>query len=97
MALTLDLFRLRSKGMGCDAFGRCTECGAEYLTGGCVRCGNNTVVLGGYSFDTIPTKELIPCKDCSCSGVYVDYGGPSYIGGVAVPCKSCNGSGWVTK
>jgi len=36
----------------------------------------------------------IPCRECSASGLYVDYGG-YLVGGVSVPCPHCKGTGWI--
>jgi hypothetical protein len=35
-----------------------------------------------------------PCRTCSGSGLYVDYGGHE-DGAIAVPCRVCQGRGWV--
>jgi len=35
------------------------------------------------------------CTDCSCSGIYVDYDPRIQGGGVAVPCKTCKGRGYL--
>jgi hypothetical protein len=35
-----------------------------------------------------------PCKHCCSSGNYVDYGGYSNPA-VLVPCKYCEGTGWI--
>ncbi len=44
------------------------------------------------------SEPLVPCTTCSCSGIYVDYAGPNAQGyGYAVPCKTCDGKGWVTR
>ncbi len=44
------------------------------------------------------TEPLVPCTACSCSGIYVDYAGPSAQGyGYGIACKTCGGKGWVTR
>lgn len=35
------------------------------------------------------------CTDCSCCGFYVGYDPRVQGGGVAVPCKTCKGRGWL--
>jgi hypothetical protein len=42
-------------------------------------------------------RDPVPCSACSCTGKYVDYAGPGVPGGVLVPCKSCDGRGWVER
>lgn len=42
----------------------------------------------------MPTFAPVPCAACSCTGIYVDYGGP-HAPGVAVACRACGGKGWL--
>lgn len=58
-----------------------------------ITVGQSYYVSYAYSPPLDPLSE--PCKACSCSGWYVDYGGFS-VGGVLVPCKECNGCGYIT-
>ena len=45
---------------------------------------------------TTQTITSKPCKACSQSGIYVDYGGPD-VGPVMVACRSCVGRGWINE
>ncbi len=36
------------------------------------------------------------CTTCAGCGFYLDYAGPGVTGGLCVPCKPCNGAGWVS-
>jgi len=35
------------------------------------------------------------CRDCSCSGWYVDYHPSVQGGGILVHCATCKGRGWL--
>lgn len=44
-----------------------------------------------------PPGDVVPCKACSSSGIYVDYADPGVVGGIATACKECGGRGWVNR
>ena len=44
-----------------------------------------------------PLVNPIPCRKCSCSGLYIDYDPRVTSGGVKVDCPACKGRGWVEK
>ena len=35
-----------------------------------------------------------PCSKCSCSGIYIGYGGFNNPA-ITMKCKFCNGKGWI--